>query len=314
VRQSSHVKPQLRTHLVMVLALLCALALGPPASASIEITLKNSFIEEYKNRATVEAHFVVDKAHEKPNAPSKDGDLHVAGRADEVQLPIVAEIMNAKFEKDAQALIHGAEGTGTPIRVTGAWRLWTEHGGDSTQTQGKPLDPFTTTNPDHVFEIHPVTRVGDEGVEDSFKPIRGYKYKDAFDAFQRYENVRSEIGCGTTSSTITTGMAGYNYVDFVMELAEDPTHEVADGLTVFASVLDRDGDLLVRNRRMVFAKGTPPEQKVRTMKAGNRLRVLGIPRISLTLVSWRCENAASRPEVLHWNLPYEIIVVAVLGK
>jgi len=39
--------------------------------------------------------------------------------------------------------------------------------------------------------------------------------------------------------------------------------------------------------------------------------VLGIPRVDLALVSWRARNAPKRPEVLTWNLPYEIIVVGV---
>ena len=56
------------------------------ATAEIQITLKNDFIEQYKDRATIEATYTVDKAHAKPNAPAKDGDMHVAGRAPEIGL------------------------------------------------------------------------------------------------------------------------------------------------------------------------------------------------------------------------------------
>ena len=34
-----------------------------------------------------------------------------------------------------------------------------------------------------------------------------------------------------------------------------------------------------------------------------------MPRINLAVVSWRVRNGAARPEVLRWNLPYEIVVV-----
>ena len=51
------------------------------AQAQIEITLKKSLIERYKDRVTIDADFVVDKAHKKLNPPSKDGDMHVAGRS-----------------------------------------------------------------------------------------------------------------------------------------------------------------------------------------------------------------------------------------
>ena len=66
------------------------------AQAQIEITLKRSFIEKYKDRVTIDADFVVENTDKKPNSPSKDGDMHVAGRSpEEIGLPIVAEIMNA---------------------------------------------------------------------------------------------------------------------------------------------------------------------------------------------------------------------------
>jgi hypothetical protein len=73
------------------------------AQAQIEITLKKSFIEKYKDRATIEADFFVDKAHKKPDPPSKDGDMRIAGRSpEEIGLPIVAEIMNASGAPSAK--------------------------------------------------------------------------------------------------------------------------------------------------------------------------------------------------------------------
>src|SRR6266513_2598849 len=86
--------------------------------ANIEITLKNDFIEQFKDQATISVSYTVDKAHPHPNPPKKDGDLHAAGRADEVGLPIVAEIMNASSQKSAVDAIHQAEGTGNPIPLT----------------------------------------------------------------------------------------------------------------------------------------------------------------------------------------------------
>jgi hypothetical protein len=55
---------------------LALLALGP-ALAEISITLKNSFIEKYKNRATIDAKFSVDHSNGRPNPASKDGDMLV---------------------------------------------------------------------------------------------------------------------------------------------------------------------------------------------------------------------------------------------
>src|SRR5262249_46833891 len=160
----------------------------------------------------IETTFSVDavaKVH-KIGKGGDDGDLHFSGRAREVQLPIVAEIMNARDEDDAQAIARTSRGK-DPVKITGAWRLWCEHANTSRQVTGAALAPFTTTNPDHVFEIHPVTRVGEVQVLNSVREIDGYEYKDATDAFQHLDNVRCTIrpnGDGTT--TLLTGSVGYN--------------------------------------------------------------------------------------------------------
>ncbi len=89
---------------------------------------------------------------------------------------------------------------------------------------------------------------------------------------------------------------------------------MADGALAFAKVQDFDGDLILRKCRMVSVKDTPPYDAVKGKNAGDCLRVLGMPRIDLALVSWRAQNAKTRPDVLSWNLPYEMIVVGVYNE
>lgn len=43
---------------------------------------------------------------------------------------------------------------------------------------------------------------------------------------------------------------------------------------------------------------------------GKLLHVLGIPRVNLAAVGWRVSVRKNRPEVLEWNLPYEMLIVA----
>jgi len=112
---------------------------------------------------------------------------------------------------------------------------------------------------------------------------------------------------------VATRMAGFNYVKFKIELVEDPV-EVEDGRMVFASVLDLRGDLLVRKRRMVFVKDSAPERAVKDKRKGDVMTVIGVPRFNLKLISWRLEHAAERPEVLEWDLPYEMIIVGVARR
>jgi hypothetical protein len=281
------------------------------ATAQTQITLNNSFIERYKHRATIDTTFTIDKALPQPHAAKDDGDIHIAGRASEIGLATVAEIMNAISETAAVGRIHQLEGTSQTIKLSGAWRIWCEHGGQTAHTQGAPLSAFTSSNPDHIFEVHPVTQLADASLLEDLKPIDGYQPKEADRAFQAYENVRCRIIPHGHTTTIDTEMAGFNYVEFWLELLNDQQFPVSDGTMAFASVLDANGDLLVRKRRMVFIKGSAPEQKLKMMKKGDTLHVLGIPRISLALLSWRVKNAQAKPEVLTWNLPYEIIIVGV---
>lgn len=297
--------------LARLTAVVCGVLIGTPAIAEIELTLKNAFIEKYKNRTSIEDLCLVDHSKGKANAASKDGDMHVAVRCPkEIGLALVAEIMNAKDHPEAIALTKTAESDGSKVKIAGAWRIWNEHGGDESFVQGAKVSKADGTNPDHVFEIHPITQLAEFDLRASFKPIEGYTAKKAEDAFNRYENTRAKIAKGKTTTKITSPGLGYNYVEFQMELMEKP-FPVSDGSFAYAKVRDWEGELVARKKRMVFVKDTPPELAVRNLKGGDCLRVLGIPRLDLALVSWRTRNSAKRPDVLGWNLPYEIIVVGV---
>lgn len=293
-----------------------------PCAAETKITLKKSFIAKYKDLATITAPVTIDHVKDRPNPISKggkEGDLHCSGRSDPIGLALVSEMMNARLDTDAQRILRDAEPQNDQVTITGAWRLWMEHGGGSDQVQGAEVSPAEDTNPDHVFEIHPITKENDHSVSNTLIPIEGYTAYTADEAFPKYESVSCKITQTGKTVTLTTGMAGYNYVDFTLRATKDP-EEVEDGYLVLANVFKTtdsepvDDDLVVRNRRMVFIKGTPPGDRAATLKKGDFLRVLGIPRIDLALVNWRASHAQSRPEVLAWHLPYEIIVVGVYGE
>src|SRR5712692_1770991 len=171
------------------------------------LRLKRAWIEHYKDRATIDASFTVDHAHKKPNAPAKDADMHVAGRAPkEVGLPMVAEMANAFYatspaEKKAISLIHGNEGSGTFVPISGAWRLWFEHPAN-TQTQGAKVDKAQNTNPDHSFEIHPITKFDGQDITSSFRLIKGFPGYDASTAFGSYEKLSVSVRSNATSVTL----------------------------------------------------------------------------------------------------------------
>ena len=285
------------------------------ANAQITIKLKNSFIHDFKDKVSIDANFTVD-ATSKIHPASQDGDIHIAGRAPEIGLASVAEVMNAKTKsKTVVKQIQDLAGTGTPIALTGAWRIWCEHGGQIEQVQGEDPGPLDSSGATHVFEIHPVTQVAGTSVLDTIRPIDGFQYKEADDAFSHYERTSSQIFPGPQVTTIVTEKVGYNYVEFVLEIEKDSNiHAVADGTFALVDVLDLQLEKIVHRRRMVFIKGTPLDDLVKTLNTGDRLHVIGIPRIDLELLDWRIKHADDPRKPLTWNLPYEIVVVGLIEQ
>src|SRR5262249_31358606 len=148
------------------------------------------FIHANKLKATITIDATIDQAGP-IHSPADDGDMHFSVRSDEVKLPTVAEIMNAGLPKQKSPVqtVRAAVGSTSKVKLTGAWRMWCEHGGLGQQTWKTIPTAFPTSNPDHVFELHPVTAVGDLNVTRSIGPIVGYTYKKAHDAFVHYENL-----------------------------------------------------------------------------------------------------------------------------
>jgi len=316
--------PGLRLDRSIALAALVLFSCVPNLSADVKIVLKDSFIEDYKHRTTMDACFFIEHAKDSANSPSEDGDLHIAGHATAIGLSSVAEIMNAKFEETAVELANASEGSDC-VPIIGAWRIWCEHGGNEIHSQFVPVPAAHNTNPHHIFEIHPVTHIGPIDMPDSLRPIIGFDTKDAFDSFREYENKFCQIEHDDAkgATIIRTRGAGYNYPEFIMEITDESPKIVDDGRFVFASVFTLEGELIVHKVRTVFIKGTRPETLVREKGMGARLHVLGIPRVNLALVAWRVKKAAEQhdsdptnddplyDDVLNWSLPYEIIIVGV---
>jgi len=280
-------------------------------SSEIEITLENSFVERYKNRATIDVAFTVDKSDRRPHPAVLDGDLHIAGRAPKIGLPIVAEIKNAAQDPGAVDLIRSVSGSAEPLRLVGAWRLWPEHFGTAPEVQGEYLPPGELTNPDHVFEIHPVTRVDYKNLLDSLRPVEGYRPGRADTVFRSLQGIQCRIVPTEITTTIVTAKGQLNDVEFLLEIAEEARQVAEDGSFVQATVFDLQGNQLAERVRMVFLKDTPPERALSGLRRGTRLHAFGLPRIDLSTVSWRVRNSKDNPELLNLTLPYEIVVVGV---
>lgn len=300
--------------------LLCAalLSLFFPAQALAEeiLELNRSFIEKYKNHLTISVNYFVDAAHKQPNPADRDGDMHLAGRSSHIGIATVAEIQNAKDAGVAIQIMKNVLGTNQTVAVTGVWRIWPEHGGDKEHAQRTGAGTRYTgpgpTNPPHVFEIHPILQVESEDLRATLKPIPEFTPKTAREAFERYERGHFEIKATPKAKRVhmSMRMVGFNYVEFLMKLNKR-FERVADGEFVSAAIYTLNEEMIVHDRRIGFIQGTAPDEKQKTLAVGQCIRVLGIPRVDLALVSWRIRNAPTKPDVLKWSMPYEIIAIGI---
>jgi hypothetical protein len=79
---------------------------------------------------------------------------------------------------------------------------------------------------------------------------------------------------------------------------------------VLADVVKDDEEMVVPNpHRMVFAPNTPPAKQVAGLHKGDKMHVLGIPRVNLERIS--VMTAEHPGEEFEAQLPYEMIIVAV---
>ncbi len=283
----------------------------PAGSSDVAITLDDTFIEAYKDRVTIEVSMTVDHADTRPHPAIVDGDFHIAGTSPGIGLTFVAEIQNSAKEKESFDLVRGVVGTGRTLDMAGAWRLWVEHAGESEQIQGGENASAESTNPNHVFEIHPVVRAEKLDLLESLRPVKGYRPGTADLVFRGLEKMPCRISKGEKTTTIVAPSTRLNDAEFLLETGPDPQQVVGDGRFVDAAVLDLKGNLLVPKVRMAFVGNSPPERIVRDLPPGSRLHVFGIPRIGLSEVASRAERSRQQPALLARSLPYEIVVVGV---
>lgn len=299
----------MRTRLsTAVLVLLAAAQLS-----AAEVLLKNSWISQFKNRATMSLTYKVEKAHTKPNAvgeKSDDGDMHLAGRSTQVGLPFVVEIVNAGLTAHQSVLqsVKTLAAKAGSIGIEGVWRLWFEHPDTKkVQQQGAAVPAPKNTNPLHVFEVHPVTKWGDDPLDESFVPIEGFTAHDAKIAFGRYEKMVVTVTKKASLTAFTSKTIGYNYTEFNIILT-GAAKAVDDGFMVLAKVADLKGTVIVETpRRMVIVGDTPPAALIATAKKGSTFRALGIPRLNLE----RLMDKAKSGQSVDVQAPYEMIIVGL---
>ncbi len=308
---------------------IAALVLPTLAYSQSTITLRRSFIDSFMNRVTITANYDVWYTHHRAKPETEDGDIHCSGYDKKIGLATVAEIMNAKDEQDAIDVLIDHEGKGKAnnpkISMTGVWRLWPEHmGSGTTFKQGmkftKSKIQAKTTNPDHVFEIHPVTELEGSDLTHTLRRIGpDYEMKKWEVSYPKFRAKAFSISSNTKFISFTTKQIGENYIDMWIRI--DTLWEVEDGAfaycTTMTSDFDPDEDEIADKQvtgktRVVLVKNSEVYNAVINGDLGMKVHIVGTPRINLAIISWREWVMDDRPEVKTWRLPFEIIAAGLL--
>ena len=268
--------------------------------------MKRSFIEAYKNKAIIHTDFRFTKTRV---SMEKDDDCHFTGTDQKVGLLIVGEIMNAKSFRGLKTLRQAARHQGR-IGVSGAWRLWPEHAsGSFTQRIGIVEASKASNRGSHIFEIHPVTRVGDTPAYCTIRKIQKHKYVKASRAIRQFENIVCKVKTVGSKVKLTLSGSTFNYVRFIMKYHEEPIR-TDDALFVKGSIHETArGKALASSQRMVFLQNTEAHRVFAERPRSGTMKVYGLPRINLDELSSRIHQNNARGRTLNWFLPYEMVIV-----
>jgi len=300
--------------------------LASSAISQIEINLKKSFIESIKDKITVTLDYNLDAANDRnidvyPDFYSPRGQsikqsrnstvLILAGRNDFIGLPLIAKVFNVKADSKAIDIV--SNNKGNIIRLNGVWRLWCDYLENDNIIQGANNEVIKDYNSKHVFELAPVLRINKENLNGFDEKINAHRLVDAETAIGKYSSAKCRIVINDSIVTLITQGLVYDYADFTMQLNSSPEIK-DDGMIIFCDVFGDNDNLLFKNLKMVFIKNSEPEKTVRKLSKGDRLKVLGIPRIDLNEIDSRIKISETDKQVLDGNLPFEMIILSVLDN
>jgi len=306
------------------LALICCLATGFAWAGQLELDKK--WIKAHMNQATSgPITFRIREAKSQVNdigSSGDDGDLHIAGSSEQVGLPMVAEIINAR--KSPAAVKFAQDNPGKDVTMNGVWRIWFEHPpSGATKQKQFANNPLTgdKTNPDHMFEIHPISLLDTSDLTANLTRVEGYKSQVNETIFKHYESRVIDSWKVTADSVIIVSKrALYNYADFVIRLTETPkeikkNEDKSGRYMAQADILDNDCSVIMSGgkpvlsepKRMVFVE-QDAKKVIGGAKAGATFHVMGIPRVNLE----RLTSYLNHPDRLEGKqplLPYEMIII-----
>jgi hypothetical protein len=284
-----------------------------------ELWLRESLLQQHAQTILITIQARPEKIGKQAHPLKKDCDLHFPLRSVDIRVPILGEIKNACSHPEGVALTTWANKLkpleGELIEAEGVLRIWLEHPppGNAIQCECQKVPTYKDSNPPHMVELHPLTRLGETSFLEMTKRItKGDQPYVGFKAGQLAANlgkktitIRRATKGGETYIVMKSPSIKFNHWSFRARVL-DSSEQRPDGHVFEVAVLD--GDQVVKDRlRVVTAAGTRADLAAETAQADEIVTLFGIVRLNLPVV----ESEAGKK----WKtipLPYELVALDVI--
>lgn len=297
-----------------------AVLLGFLSSLSAaELWLRESLVKERAGEILTSIEAIPVHIGEKAHPVDKDCDLHVPLRSEAIKVPMLGEIKNACSIPEGVTSTHWTEELRPlekkTVKAEGVFRVWLEHPPEEEgerQCECEELPLYTSSNPDHMVELHPLTRLDDKSFLDHVKAVekgkKKYKGSDGKRLTSTLEKkkitIQKETEDGESYIVIRGPKTGFNHWTLQATVKTTPK-KARDGHYFAVDVLS--GAKVVKVNLPAFTiAGTETDKKITKAKAGDKVTLFGLVRLDLKTILKLVKD--TEREI---KMPYEMAVLAV---
>ncbi len=304
------------TRLPRILAalLLTWATFAPSSTHASELRLRKDLVTRQADRVLIVAHGRFDHVKDTVNSLTQDCDLHAPVRVDEIKVAVVSEFMNACSTGLQPDQVRAFTENG-PAEIAGVFRIWFEHPGkkDQVLSEEDTLAPYTSSNPPHAIQIHPIVRAGGQSFTAAIAPVEkdGKQFK-AKGAPQLQTLLKRKITVqefdgedGDPYISIDSGCCLPNYFKLTAVLTSAPT-KIDDGHSALANITSGQ-TVVASSLRLLSIDGTQADATFKTLKKNATLTFWGITRMNGAKILQLAEQSSAEPV----KIPVEFVLFDV---
>ena len=305
--------------MVRILVVFVLYLLIPSYLLAAELWLRETLVKKHAKDILVTIQAIPGHIGKRAHSIKRDCNLHVPLRSEDIKVAILGKIKNACSHPEGITATHWSNKLkpleGQSVKVKGVLRVWLEHPpkGGKRQCECDTLPRYTNSNPNHMVELHPLTRLGSisflkmtRSIQKGDTPYVGYRGGRLALTLNKMKIAIRRIEKANKAFIAIKGpKSSYNHWT-VLAVVTGIAERRRDGHAFDVAVVHRDG-LIERQLRALTIKGTPADEGVETLEVNDEVVLFGIVRLDLAEIE-REAGAA-------WKtipMPYELIVLDIM--